>query len=169
VVGPTVGLELEVVAGEGNGETITVADELVIGRHAPGLGAIANDVELSRQHARIARAEDGAYTIEDLGSTNGTSVNGAPVESVKGLALGDTIEVGTVGLLVKSLPMSSAPPGQETMMRGVAPAAAPPPPPLDLRLHVDFESREVQISRDGEPGVRLSLDDGSWRLEETES
>ena len=161
----TAGLELEVVAGAASGETITVTDELVIGRHAPGLGAIANDVELSRRHARIARGEDGAYTIEDLGSTNGTSLNGARVESVHGLALGDTIELGSVGLLVKGLPTPAAPRGQETLAHEVAPI---PIPALDLRLRVDFEARVVHLSREDEPGVRFSLDDGSWRLE-TES
>src|SRR3954464_2731501 len=95
-------LELEVVAGDANGEMITVADELVIGRQAPGLGMLANDIELSREHARIARAENGVYTIEDLGSTNGTFVNGSPVEDVQALVVGDTIELGGAGLLVKS-------------------------------------------------------------------
>jgi pSer/pThr/pTyr-binding forkhead associated (FHA) protein len=158
----SVDLELEVVAGDANGETITVADELVIGRHAPGLGMVANDVELSREHSRIVRGEDGAYTIEDLGSTNGTFVNGSRVESVQALALGDTIEVGTAGLLVKSLPTPPTPPGQETSVRGVAPVALPV---LDLRLRVDFEAREVHLSSDGEPAVRLAFDSGRWRIE----
>jgi Beta-ketoacyl synthase, C-terminal domain len=36
-------LELEVVAGDTIGETITVVDELVIGRHVPGLGSLATN------------------------------------------------------------------------------------------------------------------------------
>ena len=157
------GLELEVVAGGPNGELIAVGDELLIGRHAPGLGEIANDVELSRQHARIARGENGAYTIEDLGSTNGTSVNGERVEAVQSLALGDTIELGNVGLLVKSLPTPAAPRGQETLAHGVALVA---PPPLDLRVHVDFEARELRLAREGdEQAACLDLDTGAWRIE----
>ena len=52
---------------------------------------------VSRQHARITRI-DGLYFIEDLGSTNGTSVNGQTIDD-KGLvsvSSGDQIIIGSV-------------------------------------------------------------------------
>lgn len=39
------------------------------------LDAFDEEAKISRRHARITRREDGNYTIEDLGSTNGTYVN----------------------------------------------------------------------------------------------
>jgi hypothetical protein len=38
-----------------------------------------NDPNVSRRHARISRADDG-FVVEDLGSTNGTLLDGAPID-----------------------------------------------------------------------------------------
>ncbi|HYF61654.1 MAG TPA: FHA domain-containing protein [Herpetosiphonaceae bacterium] len=48
---------------------------------------------ISRQHARISRAA-GGYLLEDLGSRNGTQVNGRPLEGSHVLQNGDVIECG---------------------------------------------------------------------------
>ncbi len=48
---------------------------------------------VSRRHARITRARDGAYVLVDLGSTNGTYVNDEPIGE-RTLAHGDQIKVG---------------------------------------------------------------------------
>lgn len=65
--------------------------EVVLGRTR---GDIVIDLDsVSRRHARI-RMEDGKWTVEDLGSTNGTYVNDDPVESVP-LANGDILRVGS--------------------------------------------------------------------------
>jgi hypothetical protein len=52
----------------------------VVGRAAPA-DLIVDDASLSRQHARIRAQESGVW-VEDLGSKNGTSCAGEPVESV---------------------------------------------------------------------------------------
>ena len=49
-------------------------DQLVIGRDSSS-GVAINDAEISRKHARL-NFQGGKYVIEDLGSTNGTFVNG---------------------------------------------------------------------------------------------
>jgi pSer/pThr/pTyr-binding forkhead associated (FHA) protein len=53
--------------------------------------------QLSRHHARVAQAEDGGLAIEDLGSKNGTSVNGEPARKGAPLALAhcDLVTIGT--------------------------------------------------------------------------
>ena len=66
----------EVVAGRAIGMSILLDDELLIGRHADGAGRLADDDEISRSHARISLDRSGFCAIEDLGSTNGTFVNG---------------------------------------------------------------------------------------------
>jgi FHA domain len=79
--------------------------ELRVGRGRPGadgppdgidLTGAADDPALSRLHAVIARQGDGSYTIEDVGSTNGTEVNGRALPSHDPLTLadGDRIQLG---------------------------------------------------------------------------
>ena len=54
------------------------------------------DKGASRRHAQI-RMKDGHYTLTDLGSTNGTRLNGQTVQS-RELADGDRITIGTTVL-----------------------------------------------------------------------
>lgn len=61
-----------------------------------------SDKMLSRQHARIVRDGNGGLTIEDLGSRNGTYLNGERLISVHPLKSGDRITVGGVTLKVES-------------------------------------------------------------------
>jgi hypothetical protein len=79
--------------------------ELRVGRGRPGadsppdgidLTGAADDPALSRLHAVMARQGDGSYTIEDVGSTNGTEVNGRalPSHDPVTLADGDRIQLG---------------------------------------------------------------------------
>jgi len=92
---------LRVVEGQASGTSFTVDGELVIGRAtADPEGRLGDDPQLSRRHARLARDPGGALTIEDLGSSNGTFVNGERVEGVRVLLLGDALRVGTSELTV---------------------------------------------------------------------
>ena len=77
---------LEVVAGKAAGMSIVVDDELVVGRNAEGAGKLAEDGELSRSHARIALDGNGFCAVEDLGSTNGTFVNGLRITTPQTLS-----------------------------------------------------------------------------------
>lgn len=47
----------------------------------------------SRRHCRVA-PKGGGHAVEDLGSTNGTTVNGAPFPGVQALNDGDVIDAG---------------------------------------------------------------------------
>ena len=67
--------ELVVVEGPAKGHRLTLDEEMVIGRAESGEGRLGDDPELSRSHARVSR-DAGRLTIEDLGSANGTFVNG---------------------------------------------------------------------------------------------
>jgi predicted component of type VI protein secretion system len=170
-------LSLLVTAGNALGAEIRVTDELVIGRQEEGIGALANDAEISRRHARIAPAPDG-FSIEDLGSTNGTLVNGAVIAAPHTLSAGDTIEVGGTTLLVESVGAATvtgaAPPAETTSESppvttagadagGAAKAAAAPP--LSFQVDVDLESGEVRLTLDDESEpVRLVNEGGRWRV-----
>jgi len=123
---------LEVVAGRAIGMSILIDDELLIGRHADGAGRLADDDEISRSHARISLDRSGFCAIEDLGSTNGTFVNGLRITGPQTLSVGDTIEVGGTTMVVRELPVAAterslrAVPPQPTVTPSVKPAAATP-------------------------------------------
>jgi DNA-binding NtrC family response regulator len=78
--------------------------------HLPRSGAIvigrAPEVELRVQHASVSRRhatiriDEGVLRVADLGSHNGTRVNGEPVGEARALASGDVVTVGDVVLVV---------------------------------------------------------------------
>ena len=69
------------------------ADETLIGRN-PNTNITLLDENISREHAIVLLDEEtGAYTIEDLQSSNGTKVNGKRIRSAS-LADTDEIEIG---------------------------------------------------------------------------
>jgi hypothetical protein len=92
---------LLVVAGPAKGKTIPVTGEVRLGRAEEG-GDLAGDPTLSRHHAVLREEPDGLTWIEDLGSVNGTLVNGGRVRGVRRIELGDTIEVGKTKLRLTS-------------------------------------------------------------------
>ena len=71
-----------------------------------GTGRLGDDPELSRRHARLSRS-DGRVVVEDLGSTNGTLVNGKAISDPTTLAAGDSIEVGSTELRVLDVPAAA--------------------------------------------------------------
>ena len=85
--------ELTIAEGTDRGRRFRFeAAEVTIGR---GLASdlLLLDPGVSRSHARI-RAEDGSHVLLDVGSSNGTALNGVPVQGAAGLSPGDRIGVG---------------------------------------------------------------------------
>ncbi len=93
------GEQLRVIEGNARGKSLELEAELLIGREASQQeGGWGDDPELSRRHARVARDTGGQLTIEDLGSTNGTFVNGVRLRERQALKVGDSIHVGRTTL-----------------------------------------------------------------------
>jgi hypothetical protein len=69
------------------------AETLVVGRSADN-AIVFDDPNVSRRHAEIAPAS-GGWVVKDLGSTNGTKVNGVVVSGERALRDGDIISVGS--------------------------------------------------------------------------
>jgi uncharacterized membrane protein YdfJ with MMPL/SSD domain/pSer/pThr/pTyr-binding forkhead associated (FHA) protein len=91
------GLRLKVLSGPAEGSTIPLGgDPLTIGR-----GTLAGDPEVSDSHARVVEG-GGRHLIEDLGSTNGTFVNGTRIEGPTELGPGDTVTLGTSKLEIEA-------------------------------------------------------------------
>ena len=83
------------------GETFSLGEELSVGR-APGCAVVlADDTFVSQVHARLFTRGNDPY-VEDLGSTNGTTLNGDPLLEPTRLRRGDRVQFGeTVMELVR--------------------------------------------------------------------
>lgn len=93
---PEPALELQVVEGAAEGRRIAFDEEFLVGRAMSEDGRLGDDPELSRRHARLARG-GGQLTVEDVGSANGTFVNGERItEGQRKLSDGDLIRLGKV-------------------------------------------------------------------------
>jgi len=81
VQGPQSGLSAELAAGV-----------VLIGRGAD-CQVILDDDYVSTRHARVVTDENGTY-VEDLGSTNGTYVNGSRITAPTTISMSDTLRIG---------------------------------------------------------------------------
>jgi hypothetical protein len=85
-----------------DGRTIELGSKPVVVGRLPDSGVVLADPNVSRYHAEIrpapsqysAATSEAAYEVSDMGSTNGTKVNGIPVVNAQILRDGDTITVG---------------------------------------------------------------------------
>lgn len=97
-------MKLLIVAGEGRGEKFSIEEgNNLIGRWDPQSVAFPeidltdhdSEAKISRRHAVIERDSD-RLAIEDVGSLNGTFLNGAKLElgKLQPLKVGDELEIG---------------------------------------------------------------------------
>lgn len=83
------------------GETYTVDEELTVGRGAGCAVVLPDDTFVSQVHARVFTRGSDPY-VEDLGSTNGTTLNGEALTEPTRLRRGDRVQFGeTVMELVR--------------------------------------------------------------------
>ena len=66
--------------------------QAIVGRAPDSLVSLL-DGEVSRQHARL-QIQEGLVQVEDLGSTNGTRINGVPLRGAAELKAGDRLSIG---------------------------------------------------------------------------
>jgi predicted component of type VI protein secretion system len=150
---PAATYRLIVRTGPNPGVVIDLTKEVsMMGRDVTN-DVVLGDAEVSRQHARLTRTPAG-FVLEDLGSTNGTFVNGDRLAAPRVLNAGDLLGLGenvtltfestapeaaatvmgpAAGRPVAAPPRMAAPPVERAARP--APAAAPPPAvaaPLDV-------------------------------------
>jgi hypothetical protein len=120
------------------------AQEISVGRDNSNMIAI-NDVEVSRRHAKV-ELRGSAYVIQDLGSTNGTFVNGQRVSGIQVLNPGDTVSFGEGIMLMYEAAYDS----NATMVassakaaRTIAPVRRPAPMPTPISVPPPAYSGQV--------------------------
>ena len=91
---------LEVILGDRTEVVPLDGDRLSIGRE-PGNDVAISDATMSRRHAVFARLAAG-WSVTDVGSTNGTLVNGEPIDAPRPLFSGDEIQFGDTRLIYHS-------------------------------------------------------------------
>ena len=103
-------------------------DQLTIGRDASN-GVAINDAEISRKHSRLS-FQGGKYVLEDLGSTNGTFVNGQRLSGPVVLKPGDVVSLGEQIVLMYDAINQDAGATVAASRKAVhpPPAYSPPPP-----------------------------------------
>ncbi len=85
---------------DARGTSFPLDGELTIGRAQGCAVALPSDTFVSQMHARVfLRGDD--YWVQDLGSTNGTLVNGRKVDGAVPLRRGDRVQVGRSVLELK--------------------------------------------------------------------
>ncbi|MDX1568887.1 MAG: FHA domain-containing protein [Xanthomonadales bacterium] len=98
------------VSGGTFGKHFPIRGTTIIGRHSECDVCLASE-EISRKHAKLVITPDGLY-VEDLGSANGTFVNGQQVRREK-IEPGDELKLDTVRFLIQA-------PGQDTPKKSAA-------------------------------------------------
>jgi predicted component of type VI protein secretion system len=106
-------------------------DQILIGRDASN-GVAINDAEISRKHSRLS-FQGGKYVLEDLGSTNGTFVNGQRLAGPVVLKPGDVVALGEQIVLMYD--MINIDPGATVMSRKAIRIVEPPPVQASVPVH----------------------------------
>jgi len=122
--------QLVVVQGPDSGQRFALREQVQLGRSSDN-DIRLNDDQISRHHALIQR-QGTAYVVSDMGSRNGTLVNGVLLSQPAYLRDGDTIQLGNTTLqacLQQSAPARPAaahPPAYTVPAPAPQPVAPPP-------------------------------------------
>jgi pSer/pThr/pTyr-binding forkhead associated (FHA) protein len=87
------------VTGDEDTTAHPIVGDTIIGRD-PACDLVLSDVTVSRRHASV-RQDGNTVVISDLGSSNGTFVNGEPVADATRVEAGDSIRLGAAELRVR--------------------------------------------------------------------
>jgi hypothetical protein len=118
------GFQLFVQQGPQAGQSFAVNKPIItIGREA-GNDIVLESPQISRYHTRLT-LQGGAYVVEDMGSTNGTFLNGQRVLRPTPVTSGDLIGVGEI-ILLKVQGVA----GETVVERGQPQFVMPAPPPV---------------------------------------
>jgi hypothetical protein len=92
---------LTIAQGPQAGQSADLATGLILIGRGSDCQLILDDDYVSTRHARVVSAEQGPY-VEDLGSTNGTYVNGQRITAPTSISMQDTIRIGKTVLKLET-------------------------------------------------------------------
>jgi predicted component of type VI protein secretion system len=148
---------LQVVRGRSASTTLKLADGVTsIGRHDDCLIRIKSS-QVSRRHCEVFEVSD-KLTIRDLGSSNGTFVNGKKVAGQQVLKPGDELTVGAVTLRVAKIGQAIVEPASpiskpKAADTAVLEAIAAEPEPEQEEFEMEFDDGDPEPEVEGIPLV----------------
>jgi FHA domain-containing protein len=114
--------------GAAAGSEHPVDAELILGREHGSADVVIPDPGVSRRHARVT-PDEGALVLEDLGSSNGTYVNGHRIDGPVSLGAGDEVQLGDTVIGVGGTAATAVmPPGAPPTTAHPGPPGTQPPP-----------------------------------------
>lgn len=147
--------QLIVRAGPNPGKIYPIMrSEITIGRD-PNSDILINDAEISRRHAVIKLVPEG-YTIEDLGSTNGTIINGQRIIGPHLLRAGEMINLGENIALIFEPQQTFDPDATIASVQLHQPQTPPYPPGKPVQVHSSFPTGSPSYGA-GIPAVQVPV------------
>lgn len=140
---------MRITVDHGSGEareTEVAGDRIVIGRD-PDCEVVLDDTLVSRRHTQVEQREDGRFYVSDLGSTNGTLLNGRRITGAEPVTSRDTIQVGSARIRLPASGPEEIRSGSETVVG--LPKRAPGPATMErqvLRRSVDDATRRANVA-----------------------
>ncbi len=114
--------------GPGAGAETTISAELTVGREAPPADFVVDDPGVSRRHARLSLDDEGVV-VEDLGSSNGTYINGQAISGPTRLGPDDVLQIGATSLGISGPGAATGVIAAGSLTERAEPPPLPPPPP----------------------------------------
>ena len=152
LAGDSPAASLQLISGAGRGSSIPVpAPGLIIGRSGDAALRAGADKTVSRRHARVYRSADGQLRIDDLGSANGTFLNGQRLSESRPLRNEDVIRTGNIEFRV-----SEPPAGPPPAMSGTGGNGQPAADPAGLLLQGRRLLEQDQLDRSAQAFQRAS-------------
>lgn len=140
---------------------LVLREPLDIGRDGPGL--LIDDPGVSRNHLQLRPTDDGVVVV-DLGSSNGTLLDGERLTEPTRLRAGSVVVLGgtTVELLPESAPTIAAEPAERSSIEQVASSVTteqlPPPSVLAVRGTVTIVFTDIESST----ALSTAMGDKAW-------
>lgn len=127
---------------------VDIKQAVTIGRSPNDCDITIGDRMLSRAHVRIEPVDDNDWIVVDLGSANGTEVNGRRIKEIR-LQPGDKITIGSTDITFEAVG-----PGAETVLQGVltmygygqGPSVAEMQQELEAEQRKKADARKAQIA-----------------------
>jgi len=126
----------------------------ILGRRVDA-DVVIDDVSVSRRHAQLIRRGD-AWYVADIGSRNGTTLNGQPVTREVRLSDGDTLELGEACLTVQ-LRSPQATDGPPEPPAAVVPAPSWQPRPSDPNVQTAGATPTDPVLKNAPPRLTINV------------